>query len=149
MARDCILLETRQRILSTTGPIQPLKKIPKKRKLLQSRAILYQIRKWNKNNSDKKPPPNQKPRNRTAQVKNKTSPPTSNAGEKQRPNIIGNGHPPKTSLVIFRLLDNLIETFVSGLNSALMQAYVKDNKEFRSETWDEMKKKNPFCGNQA
>lgn len=36
---------------------------------------------------------------------------------------------------------NMIETFVAGLDPALMKAYVRENKEFRSETWDETKKK--------
>lgn len=36
---------------------------------------------------------------------------------------------------------NMIEEFVAGLDPALMKAYVKDNKEFRNEAWDETKKK--------
>ena len=36
---------------------------------------------------------------------------------------------------------NQTETCVSGLDPALMKRYVKDNREFRSESWEETKKK--------
>ncbi|KAF8416252.1 hypothetical protein EV426DRAFT_700412 [Tirmania nivea] len=36
---------------------------------------------------------------------------------------------------------NQIETFISGLDPALMKIYVRDNRDFRNERWEETKKK--------